>query len=679
MNYYYWGQVVVASLIKLTGILPWVAYNLAIPTIAALTGTTLASVVYNVLISRADAPMHRKQWAFGGAIAAVLLGIVGGNLHAIPQFLAWITRLDTSPLRTDAIGVVGLTSFVRGLWLWVTSMGHGLPPFVFDFWGPTRVITTESTTPITEFPYFTFLYGDLHAHMIAMPFGMLAVLLAINLVRQPAWVPRLAGRSGREVVAAIVEAARTPAALTLALAALNVGLTRMINSWDFPTYLGLTGAAVLLAEVLRPNRDWKTAIGRTLVLGAMVAVASQVLILPYLRTNELFYSGVQLSRDRTGLVQFVVIMGAFLVVLATYLGFRIAALRERLLRGALLGLGAAVAPAPQQFVATDASPTQQRRFALASAPSADRWAGTMAVVALLVVLVTLMGGSAVVGVSLFGIAALAVIALLRPPAPGMAFLFLLTATALAIIGGVEVFTLKGDLGRMNTVFKFYLQAWLFLSITSGVMLALLSRRVTGSRWLMKGRRRGLAIGLIAILIVPFIYTLMATPVKVAFRFTPTAPTLDGMAYMNQSKYSDEKGDMVLPDDFMAINWMLDNIQGSPVIVEGLAPIYHWRSRVSVYTGLPTVIGWDWHQTQQRGDFSFMIERRVRDTEAFFNNPSPDIARQYIERYNVDYIYVGGLERAYHSAQGLAKFDGMVGTDLREVYKRGVVTIYQVVR
>jgi hypothetical protein len=72
-------------------------------------------------------------------------------------------------------------------------------------------------------------------------------------------------------------------------------------------------------------------------------------------------------------------------------------------------------------------------------------------------------------------------------------------------------------------------------------------------------------------------------------------------------------------------------------------------------------------------------RRVRDTEAFFNNPSPDIARQYIERYNVDYIYVGGLERAYHSAQGLAKFDGMVGTDLREVYKRGVVTIYQVVR
>lgn len=187
------------------------------------------------------------------------------------------------------------------------------------------------------------------------------------------------------------------------------------------------------------------------------------------------------------------------------------------------------------------------------------------------------------------------------------------------------------------------------------------------------------IGLGIILAIPFIYTAMATPVKLGHRFTFLPPTLDGMTYMSQSRYADEKGDMVIADDFLAINWMLDTIQGSPVIVEGLAPIYHWRSRVSVYTGLPTVIGWDWHQTQQRGDFSYMVESRVRDTELFFNSPSPEVARQYLDRYQVEYVYIGGLERAYYPAQGIAKFDTMVGPNFREVYKKGAVTIYQVVR
>jgi uncharacterized membrane protein len=182
LNYYYWGFVIVGSLIKLTGILPWIAYNLAIPTIAALAGTSLASVTYNILVARPDVPLRRQLWAFGGGVAAVLLGIVLGNLHAPQQFLSWLTRLDTAPVQTGIPGVVGVTSVVRGLWIWVTSMGHNLPPFTYDFWGPTRVITTDSTTPITEFPYFTFLYGDLHAHMIAMPLGLLAVALALNLV-----------------------------------------------------------------------------------------------------------------------------------------------------------------------------------------------------------------------------------------------------------------------------------------------------------------------------------------------------------------------------------------------------------------------------------------------------------------------------------------------------------------
>jgi len=679
LNYYYYGQLLIASLIKLTGIVPWVAYNLAIPTVAALAATSLASAVYNILISRANAPLHRQLWAFGGGVAAVLMGIVGGNLHAIQQFLTWVTKLDTSSTQSAIPGVMGVTSFLRGLWIAVTSGGHGIPPFIYDFWGPTRVITTDSTTPITEFPYFTFLYGDLHAHMIAMPLGLLAVGLAINLVRQPAWVPSVRGRPGKDVARDVLQALRTPGALTLALAALDIGIVRMANSWDFPTYLGLTGAAVLLAELLRTKLDWKTSIGRAVVLAAVVAVASQVLILPYLRSNELFYSGAQLTPERTHFIQFVIIMGSFMAILITYLGFHLWGLRSRIARGALFGVGAAVSPmASQGFATAEMVAAPRMGVGLTFPSSAERWAGTIAIAGVVVAVLLFIAGSPVVGISLLGLTAIAILALVRSWSPGTAFLLLLTATALAITGGVEVVTLKGDLGRMNTVFKFYLQVWLFFSIAGGAMLALLVRRAVGSPWLRR-KRRPLMIGLGIILAIPFIYTAMATPVKLGHRFTFLPPTLDGMTYMSQSKYADEKGDMVLPDDFMAINWMLDTIQGSPVIVEGLAPIYHWRSRVSVYTGLPTVIGWDWHQTQQRGDFSYMVESRVRDTDAFFNTTSPEAARQYLDRYQVEYVYIGGLERAYYPAPGIEKFDAMVGPDFREVYKKGVVTIYQVVR
>jgi uncharacterized membrane protein len=242
---------------------------------------------------------------------------------------------------------------------------------------------------------------------------------------------------------------------------------------------------------------------------------------------------------------------------------------------------------------------------------------------------------------------------------------------------VELITLKGDVGRMNTVFKFYLPAWLFLSLSVGMLLALMARRAWGSPWLVSGGRLIAAVAVGLLLAATLIYPWLGTPSKLRHRFDVQLPlTLDGMAFMSQARYEDNMRDLALPHDFAAINWMLDNIQGTPVIVEGLAPLYHWRSRVSIYTGLPAVLGWDWHQKQQRGDFGYMVDDRARDVDTLFNTPDASTAMRLLRKYNVEYIYVGGQERAFYAPQNLAKFDQMA--ELTRVYQQGAVTIYRVV-
>src|SRR5204863_6495986 len=141
------------------------------------------------------------------------------NLHGVVQISDYLGKLDRTPIESSIPGLTGAVSAVRGGLAWAMTLGQGLPPFNFDFWAPTRVISTESTAPITEFPYFTFLYGDLHAHMIAMPFGLLVIALALNLIRQPAWIPAVRGRSMIDVARDFAAAALSPGGLSVLLAA----------------------------------------------------------------------------------------------------------------------------------------------------------------------------------------------------------------------------------------------------------------------------------------------------------------------------------------------------------------------------------------------------------------------------------------------------------------------------
>jgi uncharacterized membrane protein len=174
-----------------------------------------------------------------------------------------------------------------------------------------------------------------------------------------------------------------------------------------------------------------------------------------------------------------------------------------------------------------------------------------------------------------------------------------------------------------------------------------------------------------------LYPLLATPARLNDRFVETASTLDGTAYMRVATYNDEHGEIELIYDYEGIQWLRENVEGSPVIVEGRSPLYRWGGRFTVYTGLPAVIGWDWHQVQQRGDYGYMVGERATAVDLFYANPDVTEAQRFLRRFDVSYVIVGRLEELYYEGVGLQKFkDGLDGV-LQPAFENEELTIYRV--
>jgi uncharacterized membrane protein len=238
----------------------------------------------------------------------------------------------------------------------------------------------------------------------------------------------------------------------------------------------------------------------------------------------------------------------------------------------------------------------------------------------------------------------------------------------------EFVALQGDIGRMNTVFKFYLQAWVLLSISTAVALGWLVRRAGRDALLRQVRPAWML--LVALLVLAAVaYPLLASKGKIGLRFADLPLSLDGMDYLDYAQYIDDGKDLNIAGDAGAIRWLQDNVVGTPVVLEGRSPVYRWGSRISIYTGLPTILGWDVHQSQQRAGYPGMIQERIADVERAYASPNPQDAVGILRTYGVEYVVVGGLERAYYPASGLSKFGGM--PELRLAYDADGVQIYEV--
>jgi uncharacterized membrane protein len=274
------------------------------------------------------------------------------------------------------------------------------------------------------------------------------------------------------------------------------------------------------------------------------------------------------------------------------------------------------------------------------------------------------------------LAAWAGVLVLRPGLPDTKrFVLFMTGTALLITIVVELVVVRGDIGRMNTVFKFYLQGWALFSVSAGAAMIWLSPEV--GHWLPGWR--GLFQGGSAVLLAgAALFTASAGADKISDRMAAHVPlTLDSITYMQYAQYADFDVTMDLSHDYRAIRWMQDHVQGSPVIVEANCPEYRWCTRFTIYTGLPGVVGWNWHQRQQRTLTPELVEDRVTAIGDFYSTTDAQAASDFLKRYNVRYIIVGQLERAEYAGAGLDKFTQYNGRLWDAVYVDGDTAIYQV--
>jgi YYY domain-containing protein len=732
MNYYYFGQFLTAMITKFTGIMPEVAYNLAVPLFFSLAVVATYSLGFNL----AEATRRGLRWrpdrrrigprgpvfaGFGAVVLVVLIGNLGGMQQLVNNFSA------ISPWHVDAPVLGGIVGFFGGIKAMLID-GKSVPLGTDWYWGPSRMM--PPTISITEFPYFTFLFADLHAHLMAIPFaitslavGAALVLNATRLVRPPG---RGAGAGGGSVSSAELERERAEldtyrrwaSWAMVVLLALIVGALRWINSWDYPTFLLVAVCAVFIAERATAGRFDFAALRQAVLKSAVLVALTMILFLPFQAHYQLPATGFHQLEERevTPFHQYAAHFGVFLFFIGSFAGF-LSYRRIRRSGGAafmgwlvfafagLLLLGTFIAGTigwlfdtlPMPFYIHDLTASGFLRVVvggiLAPLPGSPPIATTDGQRA--------EHTTPVVAFVLFALALLAILAWSggrkRPRSDGsvMMYIFSMLGVALFLSAGVELVTLDFDIQRMNTVFKFYIHAWVLFAVVSAFggwyLLDVVRPRIDLSVPVSqlrqtKLRPAQLAAGAFAICATGFVmaalvYTFVATHQRVLDRFDNTGAvrvrTDDGLAYMRGAQFGDQSATIDLVDDYEGIQWMRDNVAGTPTIIEGITPLYRWGGRYSINTGLPTVLGWEWHQTQQREKFQQLITARKADVDNFYQSSDVAAQQHILKKYGVSYVIVGEVEKLYYAGRGLDNIDASLGGMLDKVYQYGETSIYRV--
>ena len=369
--YYYFGSFTFATLTKLVGIPANIAYNLGMALLPALAGVAAFGLGYNLTSDKK------------GGIASLFLLVFAGNLYPAGVISAHALNMTTSPF-------------------------GNIPP-IMDYWGPTRIIPNT----VNEFPYFSFIFGDLHAHVIAIPFVLLAITFILN-----------------------VYLAKKLSKIAFLLLSLALGSLFVFNAWDYATYAALF-IIVILIQPWKLEGNISTDISRE--LSKRLGIVISVIIFGFLMFTFFFIDfhspgiqGIKPVVTRTALINFLTIYDMFLFLIISFLLLNLPEFKYK----------------------------KWMLFALATSGILLYFIKDFQTLAVFVPLAFLT--------------CISIYFFYKNKDMNRLFISLMIALGLAILVFCELFyfddLFSGENERFNTVFKFYNQVWILFSIVSACAL-----------------------------------------------------------------------------------------------------------------------------------------------------------------------------------------------------------------
>ena len=562
INYYYLGQYLATYLTKMSRVTVNVGYNLMLTTIATMTALLPASIVFNLAQRKLEqrrtklmAPKKRDKAVpyLAGLLAGVLVSC-SANMHFV--IFKWVVPFLYKALDIDAD---------------------------YSYWFPnsTRYIgyvpdTNDKT--IHEFPSYSSILGDLHAHYINLIFVLTVIALLLSwLIGQQQKKNIKDTLSGKNYKAYIREICN-PCILMITF---FIGLFHTTNYWDYPIYFVVSGAIILFSNAVTYQFKKNTWIV-TMFQGILVLVGGSIVALPFTINFDQISTQIRVATNHTPFYQLVVLWGLPVVI---GIGYLVSCINEyRLEKEKALGKVNEI---------TDKKNVFQKAW---------------------------------IGFKKFH----------ESLDYTDMFIILLVLCACGLVLMPELIYVKdiyeGDYKRANTMFKLTYQAFLLFSICSGYILVKLL--AWGNN---KHQRKVASVGLILSMLTSF-YVVHST--KAWFgdvTKTENRQSLDAESFM----------DTTMPEDAQAIDWLNANVKGHAVVLEAPGDSYSDYERISVFTGLQTVSGWYVHEWLWRSGHDEIDERNA-DIETIYTSTDQTTVESLVEKYGLDYIYVGNLERSKYT-------------------------------
>jgi YYY domain-containing protein len=687
ISYYYFGYVMTAMLARVSGINGSMAHNLMTSLIFALGAVGSYGILYNLLSrkdrrSEIDDTVHRPlSTVYYGLLAPLFLLLVS-NFGALLEVLHrrgffWVK---------DAVTGEYSSSF----WKWLDMKELSQPPFIPFQWQPdrylwwwraSRVIQDYDMVGgfrevIDEFPFFSFLLGDLHPHVLAIPFSLLAISVALNLY--------FGGFRG----AINLFRARLHISLSgFLFSALVIGGLAFLNTWDI-----LVGATLIVAAYIfwRANEDgWRwDRLEDLFLLSLPLGIVSILLYFPFYLGFSSQAGGILPNfMYPTRGIHLWVMWGTLFIPIFAYLIYLSSGVKQ---------IAASSVPTISDSLLSDSRvfPNWKLGFSLGLGFTfllflltlSLGWIGSFVEKDFVQAFLSSQNMNAVEFLSATSLRRLSyigsLITLLAVLIPALSFLFaeyrhtevetdqlkivnrkskianqfvlLLITIGIVLVIAPEFVYLRDQFGyRINTVFKFYYQAWMLLSLAAAFGVSVLLQNL-----------RGIKNILFRILIGFVIFSGLLYPVFGILTKTNNFKPYGGFTLDDFDRIVREN-----PDEATAIEFLRSVPDG--VITEAVGDGYSGYARISTHTGLQTVLGWPGHESQWRGSYQPQGSRR-EDISKLYATTRWEEAQAIIEKYNIRYIYIGILERT-----SLPVSEAKFQTYLKPIFQQGETVIYEV--